>query len=203
MPRPVRAAVAVFVFVAFTTPLVAQTAALSADEKELAAYRLTVPTLNKVAAAMRSMAQEMMQDPKVKEGMKLEAEIDALEQKEELTEAEQEKLEKLRERQTALEESMPSPMGNNAQTLSDMEAAITQFPQMARALQREGLTPREYATFMLAMLQAGLAYGLSQGKLDMSKLPAGINPENIKFIAEHQKELEAMQKEFEVLSKKK
>src|ERR671912_2846755 len=41
-----------------------------ADEKELAAYTLTLPTFKKVMSAMRSMSEEMMNDPKYKQLMK-------------------------------------------------------------------------------------------------------------------------------------
>jgi hypothetical protein len=68
---------------------------------------------------------------------------------------------------------------------------------MARALEREGLSAREYAKFMLAMMQAGMIVGFSQGTVDYSKLPPGINPENVKFVTAHKADLEAMQKEFE------
>ena len=35
------------------------------------------------------------------------------------------------------------------------------------------------------MLQAALVEGFSQGKADLKTLPAGINPENVKFVREH------------------
>ena len=96
-----------------------------------------------------------------------------------------------------------APNMNNAQSLDDMERGIAAFTPMARALKREGLTPREYAKFMLSMLQAGMIYGFSQGKVDYAKLPAGVNPENVKFIAAHKAELDAMQQEFAAMGKRK
>jgi predicted RNase H-like nuclease (RuvC/YqgF family) len=197
-------------------PLLAQS---KADEKELASYTLTLATMKRVVAAMRGMTQEMMNDPKYQQLMKfdeqiadLEKQIDTLQQKDEMTDAEsakadslQEQVEKLRERKEQAEESMStnSPSMNNAQSLDEMERAIAAFAPMARALKRESLTPREYAKFTLAMLQAGMIHGMSQGKVDYAKLPAGVNPENVKFIAAHQAELEAMQKEFAAMGKPK
>ena len=202
--------------VATSTPLLAQS---KADEKELASYALTLPTLKKVGAAMKAMAEEMMKDPKYQMLMRvdeeveqLEKQVEVLEEKDELTEAESKKVEslneqidKLRQRKEQAEEAMSSnaPNMNNAQTLDDMERSIAAFTPMARALKREGLSPREYSKFMLSMLQAGMIYGLSQGKVDMAKLPPGVNPENVKFIAAHKAELDAMQQEFAAMGKRK
>jgi hypothetical protein len=50
---------------------------------------------------------------------------------------------------------------------------------------------------MMALLQAALVEGMSQGKADLKNLPPGINPDNILFVREHKAELEAMQKMLE------
>ena len=201
---------------ATSMPLLAQS---KADEKELAAYTLTLPTLKKVAAAMRAMSEEMMNDPKYRQLMKFDEQIEALEKqleplqaKDEPTEADEakmesllEQLEKARESKEQAEEAMSTDSANmnNAQTLDDMERSIAQVGPMARALKREGLSPREYAKFTLAMLQAGMIQGFSQGKVDYAKLPPGVNPENVKFIAAHKAELDAMQQEFAAMGKRK
>ncbi len=216
MPRVLRLVVSVCVFVS-ATPAFAQGTA-SADEKEIAAYTLTMPTLNKVVAAMRSMTQEMMQDPKYQQVMKIEKQIEdveaqlaKLETKNEMTEAEgkklealNEQLEKLQSQKEQIEDTLDSdsPMGNDPKSLTEMEQNIGKVPALARGLEREGLSPREFSKFMLAMLQAGMVHGLSQGKVDYSKLPPGVNPDNVKFIAEHEAELKAMEKEFAALGKK-
>lgn len=190
----------------------------SADEKELAAYTLTMPTLNKAVAVMRSMAKEMMQDPKYQQAMKIdkqiegvEAEVAKLEAKNEMTEAEgkklealNEQLEKLQSQKDQIEETIDTdnPMSSNPKTLTEMEQNIGKVAVFTRALEREGLSPREYSKFMLALLQAGMVHGLSQGKVDYSKLPPGVNANNVKFIDEHKAELEALQKEFEALGRK-
>jgi DNA repair exonuclease SbcCD ATPase subunit len=214
--RPSRTLAVLALTLVSTLPLCAQTA-LGPDEKELAAYRLTVPTMNKVVAAMRTMMKEMATDPAHQRMMKLEDEIESVEaqieklnEKDELTKADEARseslsaqLEKLRMQKEQMEES---ESGNNAMqganTLTEMEQGIRKTPVFARALQREGLAPREYAKFIIAMLQAGTIYGMSQGKVDYARLPAGVNPENVKFIGEHQSDLEAMQKEFEAMGKR-
>jgi hypothetical protein len=177
----------------------------SSDEKELAAYRLTLPTVKKVAAATIAMAEEAAKDPRAKEMQKIKAELEELQKKEELTEAEQAKVDKLQEREAALEAELErSEIGgdNNPQSLADMEARLKKHPAAARALAAQGLTAREYAVCMMALLQAAMAEGFSQGKLDLNKLPAGINPENIKFVRENKAELEAMQKAMAATGKK-
>lgn len=207
---------AIVVTATSSAPLLAQS---KADEKELASYTLTLPTLKKVSAAMKAMSQEMMADPRVQQLMKfdeqieqLQKQLEPLELKDEPTDADNakmdslnEQIEKLRERKEQAEEAMQgtAPNMNNAQSLDDMERGIAAFAPMARALKREGLSPREYSKFLLAMLQAGMIHGFSQGKVDYSKLPPGVNPENVKFIAAHKAELDAMQQEFAAIGKRK
>ena len=187
-------------FAILTLALTASTDAIaqSPDEKALAAYRLDMATVRKVAAATQAFAAEQAKDPKVQELTKLRAEIKALEDKDELTDAESEKLDKLREREEALEEAMDrgdgSPDSNNNQTLADMEASIKKMPQAVAILAREGLTPREYTLCTMALLQAAMVEGFSQGKADLTKLPAGVNPDNVRFVRENKAELEALQK---------
>ena len=216
MPHMRRLLVWVCVLAAAALPLHAQGAA-SGDEKELAAYRLTLPTMNKVVAVMRTMAKEAMADPKYQQVAKiesqiedLEAQVEKLQAKDELTKAEETKLEGLDQQLEKLrqqrDESRDTAAGaddsmNKATTLTEMEQAASRIPAFSRALAREGLSAREYAKFTLAMLQAGMVYGFSKGKVDYAKIPAGINPENVKFVEEHQAELNAMQKEFEALGK--
>jgi TolA-binding protein len=177
---------------------VSNASAQSADEKALASYRLNMATVRKVAAATQAFAAEQAKDPKVQELTKLRAEIKALEDKDELTDAESEKLDKLRERQEALEETMAraddSNDRNTNQTLADMEASIRKMPQAVAILAREGITPREYTLCMMALLQAAMVEGFSQGKADLTKLPAGVNPDNVRFVRENKAELEALQK---------
>src|SRR5688572_4386177 len=176
-------------------PPQAAKARADADLKELSTYTLSMETLHKVDRAMRSFAAEMKKDPKVQEVAKLEADIKALEKKFEDTEptdADQKRLEDMQEKLEALKDDGPLKM-NDAQTISDMAAQIQKFPPMAAALQREGLTPRDYAKFTLAMLQAGLAAGFQKAGL-LKELPEGTNPANVKWILANEAELAKMQK---------
>ena len=195
-PVRLRLALLLLAITTVTAPASAQPQKLSADEKELASYRLTMPTIKKVMAAMQTIALEMTQDPRYKEQQKLDAMIEALEEKEELTPAEEQELEKLRERQANVEAEFERATGaqGDVKTLSDMEAQVKRQPGAVRALAREGITPREYALCMTALLQAAMVEGFSQGKADLANLPAGINPENVRFVRENKAALEAMQK---------
>jgi hypothetical protein len=186
---------AVFVLSIFTTSASAQT--LTPDEKELSTYRLTMPTLKKVMAVVEGYVEEMSKDPKFQEMEKVKAQIKALEDKDELTDAQEKELEKLRERLESLEEEVERATEasgiQNPETLDQMEASMKKQPVAMKLLAREGLTPREYAKTMMALLQASLAEGFSQGKADLSKLPPGINPENVKFVRDNKEVLAQMQ----------
>ena len=199
-----RALRALFLLLFTTAPIApARAQTLSADEKELAAYTLTMPTVRKMAAAMRTLNSLASQDPKAQELARLRAEIETLEKKDELSEAEEQKLDKLREQADALDQEQDRSEGlGNAKTIDEMEAGIRKHPGAAAALAKEGLTPREFAKCTLALLQAAMVKGFSQGKVDMAKLPAGINPANIKFIEENEKELTELQKEMQGAVKK-
>jgi hypothetical protein len=69
---------------------------------------------------------------------------------------------------------------------------------MANGLKAAGMAPREYATFMMAMLQASMVAGFKKSGM-LKEIPKDVSAENVKFIEEHQKELEALQKEFQGL----
>jgi hypothetical protein len=83
-----------------------------------------------------------------------------------------------------------------------MEARMRKYPPLVQALQREGIAPREYAKFWLAFIQAMFAQGFQKSGL-IKELPKDINADNVKFVADHAAEIEAMQKELEALGKPK
>ena len=181
-------------------PAGAQT--LSPDEKELANYTLTMPTVRKVANAMNALNELESRDPKVRELEKIKKEIETLESKEELTDAEAEKIEQLRQRAGVLDEEIERERPSTTGTLADMEAQIKKHPEAVAILAKEGLTARDFTRTTMALFQAAMVVGFSQGKVDMTKLPAGINPANVTFFQENQKELEEIQRRMEAASKK-
>ncbi|MGH9310488.1 MAG: hypothetical protein ACRD1U_14010 [Vicinamibacterales bacterium] len=184
------------------SPVYAMQKVEDADAKEIAAYRLTTAALTKVVNVNRAMVIQMQQDPKLQEALKIGKAIDALEAKDELTEAEQKQLDALRERQDQLEDSADNPLGGDTKSLSEMEARIQKYPPLMQALQKEGMSPRDYAKFWLAFIQAAFVQGFKKSGM-LKEIPAEVNPENVKFIEEHAAEIEAMQKEFAALGKEK
>jgi len=186
------------VFAAGAAADVAAQKALSADEKELAAYTLTMPTVRKVAAVTRTFLDEAARDPKVIESNKLKARLEVLEAKDELTAAETAEMEKLGGRIEALEAEIDSvdDLQRNNQSLADMEAGLKKRPTIMKALAREGLTPREYVRCLMALFQAAIVEGFSQGKADLAALPPGMSADHIRFIRENKTELDALQKEM-------
>ena len=189
--------------VALATTAFGQTAPPTADKdlKEVASYRLTVETLKKVQTATRSIIEELKKDPHFQKLQAVEREIAALGKKDDLTEADQQRLEKLRADKESLENSADNVLNmGNADSLDEMEAQIQKAPLIANALQSAGMPPREYAKFMMAIIQASMVAGFKKAGM-MKELPPGVNPENVKFIEEHEAELKAMQAEFEKLAK--
>ena len=178
------------------TGLLATPTAQDADSTELAAYRLTLPNLTKVINVNREVLKALGQDPNVREAIKIDDELAALSNKAEPSESDQKRIAALEARKEALESSMDNPLGGDARNLSEMEARIRRYPPMAQALRREDMTPREYATFWLTFLQAAFAHGFQKSGL-LKQLPPGVQPDNVKFIADHEAVIQAMQKEFE------
>ena len=80
---------------------------------------------------------------------------------------------------------------NDARTISEMAARLQGEPRIAAALQAEGLTAREYAKFLFAALQGGLAAGLQ--KMGVKEIPEGTNPANVKFMLDHEEDFKKMQ----------
>ena len=168
------------------------------DTKELAAYRLTMPTVNKVAAATRAMVAEIKRDPRYQEALKLDAEIQTLEKKPDRTEAETAQLEEIKKKKEELASAVVGISMGDAQSLTQLEAKIRKSPPMMTGLKTAGLSPREYATCLLSVVQSGIAAGMRKAGM-LKDLPPGVSPENVKFVEEHEAELKALQKEFQAL----
>ena len=164
-----------------------------ADRQELEQYRLTTDTLQKVEVALLAAAKAMRNDPLVKTWQDANREAEALRKKDDLTEADRRRLEQLQ----AIIESQPFEVGGDAATLSEMAAQLAKIPPLASALKAAGLTPREYAKFTSAMSMAAMVHGFQ--KVGGGNQPAvpGVPAENVKFVAEHEAELERLGKLIE------
>ena len=171
------------------------------DYKEIVAYRLTMPTVQKMGQATRNMAEAIKNDPRFKRQQAVEAELKKIAAKDDLTDADQARIEKLEKELEELENSS-GLSSENTKTLSDMANAIKKEPAIAKALADAGVDAREYAKFMLAYFQAAMVHGMMKSGLvkEVPKdLAASVNMENVKFVAEHEKEFEAFGKEMQAL----
>ena len=176
----------------------------SADDKEMAAYRLTLPVLDKVVTATKNLGAAIKNDPRFQKQQAIRAEIEKLEEKEEPTEAEMQRLEKLNADLEKLEEATTLP-DTQTQTLDQMEAAMRKEPLINNALTSAGLTPREYAKFMFAYMSAGMVAGMLESgtiKEVPKELAASVNMDNVKFFQVNKAQIAAFQKAMEALEKK-
>jgi hypothetical protein len=165
-----------------------QAGAVDPDTREVAAYQLTVPTLQKVAAAHRQMAVALRNDPRFVRLARLKAEKKQLEAKDKPSAAETARLEALPAEIESAEAALPSLL-EGVKTLADME------PLVANALTSAGLAPREYGTFMLALASAALVHGMQKAGA-LKDVPADLNErmnlENVKFVAAHEAEIKSL-----------
>jgi len=167
-----------------------------ADAKEIASYRLTMDAVNKLAVAMRAAAEEAKKDPRYQEVDRIKTELDTLRKKDEPSEAEQARIEELSTKQAALEKQIEGPgLFNDANTLDDMEKAVRREPLLSGALAKAGMSPREFAKFTFAMVSASFAAGMQKSGM-LKELPKDVNAENVKFIIEHEAELQKLQQEM-------
>jgi hypothetical protein len=183
-------------------PISAQTKAQNdADTKELASYRLTMDAVNKMAVAMRAAAVEAKKDPKYPELARIHTELETLKKKEEPSDAEQARIEELSTKQEQLEQELERPgLFNDANTLDEMERAVRNQPLLSGALATAGMPPREFAKFTFAMIGASFAAGAQKAGL-LKELPKEVNPENVKFVLDHEAELQKLQQEMKGLER--
>lgn len=184
-------------------PLAAQTSP-DPDAAELRNYELTVTALEQFTAASRQLMTAVRNDPRYGQMMKLQREMKTLQDKEEPTDADMERMEALATEMEALEGTLPNALDlSQTNSLSEMEAAIRREPLIANALESAGMAPRDYAKFALAFFQAAMIHGMQKSGM-VKELPkelqAQVNIENIKFVEEHQAKIQALIKEFQALT---
>jgi phage shock protein A len=159
------------------------------DLAELAAYRLTSATLQKVTIATQAFAQALRSDPQYKDYVAAQDELKALQAKENPTPAEERRIEAIERRIEQMSDAMSG--GGDARTLADMERKITAMPHMAEALAKAGLSPREYAKFNLTVIQAGFLADMKMAG-QLRQVPPGVSMENVQFVIDHEKEIAAL-----------
>ena len=144
--RFIRCTLTALLAAAIPVSLHAQTSGFSpADEKELASYRLTMDTVNKLETATLAMIEEMKKDPRYQKLAKIQAEMEALEKKEEPTDADIERMQALEEEKEALESAVDLNL-TAAGSLDAMEASVKKTPILARSVEQAGLTPRSHSS---------------------------------------------------------
>jgi hypothetical protein len=177
--------------------LAAQGAA--ADLKEIQAYQLTVPALKQVMVATRNLMVAMETDPRYQRITKLEAELKRLEDKDQPTAAESERIEKIVTEMESIRSSI-NIMGND-KSLSEIEAAAAKEPLVANAFKTAGISARDYAKFMGAFLQAATIQGMQKSGA-IKEVPKDVSPANLKFVEEHAAEFEAFMKDLEAFDRR-
>ncbi len=197
----IRVAVSAFIVTLFPAAAFAQMPGTNdPDYKEVLAYRLSVPALAKVVQATRNLSVAIKSDPRYLKQQGLMAEIKKLEAKDELSDAESARLEKLKTDLDQLESSVFDT--ESAKSLSGMAAQLQKEPVFAKALADAGLPARDYAKFVLAYFQAAMVHGMMKSGLVKEvpkELAATVNMENVKLVGEHEAELAAFAKEMQAL----
>ena len=160
-------------------PAAAQGNAADADTREVLAYRLTMPKLRQLNQFIEDLRRQEEADPAYQALLKKKKELEALNAKEELTEAEQERMAQLEAEIEEAEQTEEMPEEQD-QSLSAMAERMVADPRIAGALKRAGLAPREAATLQLAFFQAAFAVGLLESGT-IKEIPKEANTENVRF----------------------
>jgi hypothetical protein len=171
-------------------PATAQRTSADADTREVLAYRLTMPKLKQLNDALADVKHRRESDPAQQELNRKKKELEALSAKDELTQAEQVRIEQL-EREIADAEDAADSQDDADQSLSQMAARMAADSHIAAALKKAGLAPREAATLQLAFVQAALTAGLLETGT-IKEIPAGVSADNVKFCQAHKAEIAAL-----------
>jgi hypothetical protein len=168
-------------------PAAAQRDQSDADTREVRAYRLTMPKLRALNAAYADLERQREADPAYRALQQKLRELAALNEKDELTDAEAERAAQLEEEIAQAEEAEEGEDLED-QSLAGMVARMNADPRIAGALKRAGLDAREAVTMQLALVQALLAAELmADGTL--KEIPKDVNAENVRFCQANKAEI--------------
>ncbi len=157
---------------------------VSADDRELQQYRLTADVLSKAEAVARAFDANVAKDPRMKRRLDAQREIAVLETKDDLTPAEEKRLDELQ----AIVGDEPVDLGINGGSLSEIAAQLQKVPAMAAALRTAGMLPREMAKFVVTAVQAAMVAGLGVAA------PPGVAAENVRFLTANQATIDRVNK---------
>lgn len=164
-------------------------AQLKGDAAEIRNYRLTMDKVRALVGVYEKASEQMKKDPKRRELAAKEKELEALTNKENPTAADERRMEKLGQEIEALESALDGDDGGGS--LTDMARSIERNPALASAVRSAGFKPREFAVAQLALFQAMFAHGLQKSG-HLKELPKEVSPENVRFVAQHEAELEKL-----------
>jgi hypothetical protein len=184
-PR-VQAAIAFLAAIA-PAPVAAQ-ANTDADTREVQAYRLTMPKLRQLNQVLMELQRQQEADPAYQALQKKKRELAALNAKEELTEAEVERVARLEEEIAAAEEAEDEGMDPEGMSLDRMVQRMTADARASGAFRSAGLAPREAAVMQLALLQAAFTAELMASG-GITEIPKEANAENVRFYQANKAEI--------------
>lgn len=173
-------------------PVVALAQSDDADSREVQAYRLTMPKLRQLNQAGLDAAKLREADPKYSGLAQKKKELKALQEKTDLTAAEQDRLDLLEREISEAEDGSDDAEGASTKSLRDMAHQIEADPVFSSALRKAGLPAREAAVMMLALFQAGFTAGMLESGT-IKQIPKTVNAENVKFYQANKAELESLQ----------
>lgn len=135
--------------------------------------------LDQAEAVAKAFSANVEKDPRMKRRLDAQREIAVLENKDDPTEAEQQRLDELQ----AIVGDEPVDLGINGGSLSEISAQLTKIPAMSAALKTAGMPARDMAKFVVTAVQAAMIVGSGV------PVPPGAG-ENVKFVLANQAAIE-------------
>ena len=168
-------------------PAAAQGNPADPDTREVQAYVLTMPKLRQLNQFFGDLLRQREADPAYQALLKKKKELEALNAKDELSAAEEERMARL---EAEIEEAELAEEGpdDDDQSLSAMAQRMAADPRIAGALKRAGLAPREAATLQLALFQAAFTVGMLESGT-IKEIPKEANTDNVKFFRANRAEI--------------
>lgn len=95
-------------------------------------------------------------------------------------------------------DGMENPTADREDVIAAMAEAFEGRPNLRGAIVRAGMTPREYALFTMALLQATLGVSIvERDPAAIDHLPVTVPKENVRFVQAHRAALDALQAELQ------
>lgn len=168
------------------------TAQVAKDQQEIRDYKLSMAVLERVAKANKAAAAASATSPARQRLAKQKAELEALEAKDDPSAAEQQRMMTLADEiARAEDDDQADDDSRDGLTITEYARRIDGTPALAAAIRSVGLSSREYATAVLALLEAGIAHAFMQQQA-LKQAPPGVSPHNLEFVRTHEKQIAAL-----------